>query len=337
MVIIFIGAISLRLLLPPYGTDRIAPDVSRTLLIVGLFGLVLFVYARMDFQRTLLLIVAIALTCAVGSMLIYFAQPSYERLTFFGRSSHPIMGAGAIATAVIAALAVASSPLAGPRSRAIKVGLAFAIVILVASLVLTGSRGPAIALVFAIVATPIVMASRSPLMPVIFGFGAWVLVTSSVLLEPYVQGAVCAAIPSACRGAGRQEIWLLTAQMVAENPLWGSGYGFRFTVWPHHAHNAYLGMALNYGLPLLALFVFLMAMALWRTAQMKHRSERFFVVASLIFANGFMGSDLNDPMRFFGTHYLFLWLPLCLALVAEKITQLDDSRCRSIYPSPTEA
>lgn len=320
VALIFVGAISVRMLLPPYGTDRIAPDVTRTLLIVGVFGLVFFVYERMDFQRSLLVIVAMGLACAFISMLVYFAQENFgdARLAFFGRSSHPIMGAGAIALATLAALSVASYPTGASRSHVVTAGLGVAIVVFVASLVLTGSRGPAIALVFAIATTPIVMVSRSPLIPVIFGFGAWAVVTSSVLLEPYIHGAVCQTIPSACRESARQEIWHLAGQMVAQNPMWGSGYAFRFPVWPHHAHNAYFGMALNYGVPLVLLFIGLMATALWRTAQMKHRAQRFFVVSSLIFANGFMGSDLNDPMRFLGTHHLFLWFPLCLALVSEK-------------------
>ncbi len=107
-----------------------------------------------------------------------------------------------------------------------------------------------------------------------------------------------------------------------QHPLWGSGYGFRFEGVPH-AHNAYLGMALHYGIPLCILFICLMAVALSNVARMKNKQERFFVVTMLIFANGFMGSDLSDPMRFFNTHYLFLWFPLFLALVAEKSNPTD--------------
>lgn len=320
IALIFITAISLRLMLPPSGAENSVAGtaVTRSLLIVGLYGLTLYAYARLPFRYILLLLVGVAFACTIVSFAAYILHGKYhKRLEFLGRASHSIIGAGAIATALLAALTCLWSYAREDRQRRTMLALGVAIAAFVAALVLTGSRGPIIALAFALAATPIVLRSRSPLVPIIFAFGAWAMVTSSILLEPYIHEALCPTLEFACRPSLRQGVWMATAEMVSHNPLWGAGYGFRFEGVPH-AHNSYFGMALNYGIPLLLLFIALMVAALAQTARMAHVDERRFVVAALIFANGFMGSDLSDPMRFFNTHFLFLWFPLILAFISEK-------------------
>lgn len=320
IALLFIAAISLRLMLPPYGAENAVPGtaVTRSLLIVGLYGLALYAYARLPFRYILLLLVAVAFACTIISFVSYVLHgKTHERLEFLGRASHSIIGAGAIATALLAAVTCIFSYAREDGARRQMLALGVAVAVFIAALVLTGSRGPLIALAFALAATPIVLYSRSPLTPIIFALGAWAMVTSSVLLEPYIHDALCPTLEFACRPSQRQGVWMATAEMVAQNPLWGAGYGFRFEGVPH-AHNSYFGMALNYGIPLLLLFIALMVAALAQTARMAHTDERRFVVATLIFANGFMGSDLSDPMRFFNTHFLFLWFPLILAFISEK-------------------
>jgi hypothetical protein len=45
----------------------------------------------------------------------------------------------------------------------------------------------------------------------------------------------------------------------------------------------------------------------------------------MFFAAGFLGSDLPNPFAFFNTHYLFLWLPVTLAVVAAGDTAEEES------------
>jgi O-antigen ligase len=335
LTILFITAISLRLLLPPYGAENAVPGaaITRSLLIVGLYGLTLYAYARLPFRYILLLVVIVAFACTVASFAMYvFHGKFHKRLEFLGRAQHSIIGAGAIATAVLAAVTCLLSYIREDASRLKMMLISGVIIVFLGALAMTGSRGPVMALAIALAATPIVLRSRSPLTPIAFAFGAWVIVTSSIVFEAQIHEALCPTIEFACRPSLRQGVWSATAAMIAQHPLWGVGYGFRFEGVPH-AHNTYFGMALNYGIPLLLLFVALMATALARTTRMAHKDERFFVVAGLIFANGFMGSDLSDPMRFFNTHYLFLWFPLILALISDK----DDEPLGSLAARPSSA
>ncbi|MEI9902229.1 MAG: O-antigen ligase family protein [Hyphomicrobium sp.] len=239
-----------------------------------------------------------------------------KRLEFYGRAAHPIFGAGAIAIGAIAAVTLLAYP-GGRRTHLTRLALAGMALAMMFAVVMTGSRGPLIALVSAFIAGLIAVFSKSRLVPLACAFGSWVLVTSSVLFEGPIKEALCPVARIACRSSLRQDVWSHVANTIAQHPLWGSGYGLRFVGVPH-AHNGYFGLALNYGIPLLILFICLMATALWRAAAIKSKGEKFFIVASLVFANAFMGSDLSDPMRYFNTHYLFLWFPLFLAFVSEK-------------------
>lgn len=324
IVLAFLVAISFRLLLPPYGVADTVPGaaVSRALLLVGLYGLTLYTYSQLPFTHILWMIAGAASACSVVALAAYaHHMPGYDRLVFLGRASHAIIGAGAVATAAIAAATLLTyrddrrSPLA-----AIMLALMFPL--LVYAIVLTGSRGPMLALALALVAGAIILYTRSRLLLFVSAFGAWALITASVLLDIPIKRVLCPTIELACRPSLRADVWAASVDAVVQHPLWGNGYAFRFEGVPH-AHNSYIGMALHYGIPLCILFVALMAVALSHAADMKSDEEKFFVVTTLIFANGFMGSDLSEPLRFFNTHYLFLWFPLFLALVATRSATAD--------------
>jgi len=321
ILLAFLTAINLRLLLPPYGADGVVAGaaITRGLLLVGLYGLTLYAYARLRFQAILWLLVGTAFVCTIVSLAVYaFHPPTDYRLVFLGRAAHPIFGAGAIATGSIAAITLLAYGNGTHRGRIITVLLAVCAAALVVGIYLTGSRGPLLALAFALCAAPLALRSGSRLFLFASAFGAWALVTATVLIEAPIKAALCPAISIACRDSRRHEVWQASADRILQHPLWGSGYAFRFEGDVPHAHDAYLGMALHYGIPLGILFICLMVAALSRAARLRDKQQRFFVVTMLVFANGFMGSDLSDPVRFFNTHYLFLWLPLFLAMVGDE-------------------
>lgn len=316
----FLAVISVRLLLPPYGDPQAVPGtaLARSLLLIGLFGLTFYVYARLPFEKFLWLIAVAAFACCF----IVLAIEGYDldlpgRLQFLGRASHPIFGAGAIAAGLIAAATLLFyRPL--PRKATTSAILVGMLLLLAAAVYFSGSRGPIISLLITFVAAPVVVALNIRWLFVAVPFATWALVTSTVLLEPAIKLALCPAVAFACRKSSRHDVWVASLGKIADHPLWGSGYGFRFAGVPH-AHNAYLGIGLNFGLPILLLFIALMATTLAGIQKIESKQTKFYLIAMLSFANGFMGSDLSDPLRFFNTHYVFLWIPLFIALIAPQM------------------
>ncbi len=80
-----------------------------------------------------------------------------------------------------------------------------------------------------------------------------------------------------------------------------------------HPHNGLTGVAMLYGLPILGVFIALLARASWNVSRVEDRDLKTFAAAMLVFSAGFMGSDLSDPFRFVSAHYLFFWIPLFAA------------------------
>jgi O-antigen ligase len=317
ILIVFFVGISIRLMLPPSGTQTI-PGVAatRALLLLGLYGLACYVYPRVPFARLLLLIAVVVVFVTALSLVVHVAAGSGERLAFLGRASHPIFGAGATAVGTLATATLIAGYHRILSASAIA-GLAAMLVTILVGIMLTASRGPMLALTLAALLTPIVVYTRSGVLAVGVGVLSWAVVTSSVIFEAPIKELFCPWTDLACRPSLRHDVWVASIAGIAQHPLWGYGYGFRFEGIPH-AHNAYLGMALHYGVPLCLIFIVLMATALDKAARLSSTPERIFVVGSLIFSNGFMGSDLSDPMRFFNTHYLFLWFPLFLAFIGKS-------------------
>jgi O-antigen ligase len=330
--LIFLAAMCVRLLLPPTGAaDAIpGPAVSRGLLIMGFFGLTLYVYARLRFDIILWMIAGMASATTLVAIAVFLHQmPADHRLLLLGRAAHPILGAGAIATGAIAAISLLAYHVSARRGLITTVTLLFAISAIVVGLYFTGSRGPLLSLVLAAIALPIVMLSGSRALLFVCAFGAWALVTGIILFDEQIRSVLCPMIELACRSPNRQDAWAASFAAIAQHPLWGNGYAFRLSGVPH-AHNTYFGVTLHYGIPMGILFIGVMAAALSSAARLRQVDEKCFVVGMLIFVNGFMGSDLSDPMRFFNTHYLFLWFPLVLAFIAEESREAPDDSAKHL-------
>lgn len=325
IVLVFLIASGLRLLLPPYGTAGAVPGsgVSHVLLVAGLYGLILFVQSRLCFSQILRLIAVAAFACVILTLI---AAPKFgDRLLLIGRTENPILAAGAIVAGVIAAITLLAYHADIRRAPLTVVLLAFMVCGTLTGVYLAGSRGPLLALVFALCVTPLIVSNGSRTLLFVCAFGAYALVTASVLLAAPIRHLLCPTIELACRDPSRFDVWMQSLDTIAQHPLWGVGYAFRFEGIPH-AHNTYLGMSLHYGIPLALFFVCVMAAALSRASKLKNKDEKFFVVALLIFANGFMASDLSEPLRFFNTHYVFLWLPVFLAMMRPEIAQRASIR-----------
>jgi hypothetical protein len=81
-----------------------------------------------------------------------------------------------------------------------------------------------------------------------------------------------------------------------------------------------------FGLPATALLLAAMGLGLARAARLGSGAVRTFSLAGLLFAAGFLGSDLPNPFGFLNAHFLFLWLPLVVAVAASVTPGLSPRR-----------
>ena len=318
ITIALLVAVALRLLLPPYGSNTTVPGsgVTRLVLLVGLFGVVLNAYACVKFNRLLWIIALAAFFSSLIGLGWYLHRGDFAaRLVFADRSTNPILGAGSAAVGVAATIVLFRMHTGNPGW--VRAGLVIMVALEAAAIYLSGSRGPILAFVLALVCTPLLMARSS--WTSLFGsaLAAWIFVSLCVFFEEPIKRALCPLTSLACRSSFRPDVWIASLGKIAEHPFLGLGYDFRFQG-VAHSHNAYIGLALHYGVPLLALFVAFMAICARDAMRLERKDEKLFVVFLFLFANGFMGSDLSDPIKFINTHYVFLWLPLFLAIVGQK-------------------
>jgi O-antigen ligase len=235
------------------------------------------------------------------------------RLIPFGRARHAILGAGGLAAAFLAGLAVWRG---GVRSLTVSAGLA----VVAAAILLTQSRGPVIALALALVGLVLVgrlAPERRALAAVLWGLLCFAVPVALIAAEPWIVQWLCTGDRGLCRPSMRFDMWASLLGLIPERPLFGWGPSYRFgpeTV--GHAHNGLLGTAFFFGLPAALMFVAAMGLGLARAARLARGPLRDFCLAGLFFAATYLGTDLPNPFAFLNTHYLFLWLPLVAAVAA---------------------
>jgi len=174
-----------------------------------------------------------------------------------------------LASSIIAAVALAGGVLPGTRQPVIRLALLAAIVLLVAGLVGSGSRGGTLAAAVAMVAAVIVFKGRR----------APVIAAAAVLVS--IAALTFASAPAAYERVtdfdndnGRSDLWYIAWEMGKDRPVNGVGLN-NFTLHsgdyvqepgqlqavgnivedPHFVHNTYLQLFAEGGIPALALFL----------------------------------------------------------------------------------
>ena len=299
---------------------RPVSDFSKTGLLAAFFLFAAQTSRVLSTRQILWIIASIGAASAFLSIIVHVlkAPDLMDRMIPLGRGGNPIPGAGALASALIATIALWREELG--RSRKTMAILLLLAVPLVASLVLTQSRGPLVAFCLAL-PLAFLLERRGMLIVLLACLASWLVVTGLVIFEPTIKAIVCGSNTDWCRPSLRNEVWERVRDQIALHPILGSGPEFRFPYqWLSHAHNGLFGIALYFGLGGLAASALMAAGYARCLTRGTDDTLRFFGIASLIFSFGYMGADLPNPFAFFNTHYLFMWFPILLVLARDRFS-----------------
>jgi hypothetical protein len=311
---------------------RPASDFSKIGLLAAFFLFAAQTYRVFNTRQILWIIACIGAASAFLSIIIHVVKAPHlmDRMIPLGRGGNPIPGAGALAGALIATVALCKGEMS--KSRKTLATLLMLAVPLVAGLVLTQSRGPLVALCLAL-PLAFLLERRGMLMVLMACLATWFIVTGLVIFEPTIKDIMCGSNSGWCRPSNRNEVWERVRDQIALHPILGSGPEFRFPFeWLSHAHNGLFGIALYFGLGGLVASGLMAAGYARCLARGADDTLRFFGLASIIFSFGYMGADLPNPFAFFNTHYLFMWFPILLVLARDKSS--SDFTAASAAPVP---
>ena len=237
-----------------------------------------------------------------------FLQVPADRMTGWAETRHPILGASIIGGSVLLA--------AGEMLRGRQIALMAATIISgLIFIVLTGSRGPLIAIAGTL------MVLLAALRPRVLGGAALGLMLG--------LGAVVVALPGSLQAAfahvmqrgwsNRLAIWDISLDKIAQNPIFGSGpatlLGRPGEDFPH---NLFLSTWLYSGLIGVALLLAVLALAARAAWSDADRIMRWSLLALLLHLVLSGLTDLSQVTKGPGPMWYILWLPIALALSARR-------------------
>ena len=299
---------------------RSVDDLSKIGLLTAFFLLAAQTSRVLSTRQILWIIAGIGAASGFLSIVVHVvrAPDLMDRMIPLGRGGNPIPGAGALASALIATVALWLDE--SHRHRKTMALLLMLAVPLMAALVLTQSRGPLVALCLAL-PFALLLERRGMLVVLVACLASWLVVTGLVMFEPSIKAIICGNNSDWCRPSNRSQVWELVRDQIALHPILGSGPDFRFPYeWLSHAHNGLFGIVLYFGLGGLAASALMVTGYARCLTRGTDDTLRFFGLASLIFTFGYMGADLPNPFAFFNTHYLFMWFPILLVLARDKFS-----------------
>lgn len=230
-------------------------------------------YTAMRGRRDVMLVLAAIVIGAVLAAGFGILQPPEASIALEGRATGTIGDPNELAAALLVGLALAAGfALGRERSPALRLGALLAIPLCAAGIFLSLSRGGLIALAALLVAGTVFA-------------GRWRLAVTAILVAVVAGGVVyftqIASLPARERvtssngGSGRSDLWTVGLRMVDAHPLGGVGVGnfpvvsrnyalqpgalrrsdLIFSAEPKIAHNTYLQIMAETGVPGLLLFL----------------------------------------------------------------------------------
>lgn len=321
-----------------HGFGRLAPGVFAALAVTVWFGLTLvwgvdqpqgrvqgyaisafinsvlvlagFVFFRnadeADFARFARTIALAAAANALLSLVLHFGfRPNEGRLGGWAETRHPILGADVMAVAFV----FAAEAIRRARSRRETILFAACAVLTVVFILLSGSRGPLLALAAATAC--LLIPSRTA------RFLALAAAASAVLAYFAVPAVDDFVHTNLSRTPYRFEIWSATLDYVRERPFVGHGVAnVRWFVDPQFTfpHSIYMS-ALYYGGAIgLTLLLALFATAAWAAWRIPNRNERLHSLALLAIPVVAGLTDIGQAIKAPSEEWYIVWLPVLAVL-----------------------
>ena len=228
-------------------------------------------------------------------------HPWVARLEGLGQLSHPILGAYAMGVAGILMLHWV------PRQRAMQALWVVALGLLGLFVVLTQSRGAALALLLTVICMPLWRPDRrTVIISVLALLGA-------IAVFWYMQALVLE------RGASyRPEIFMGSLQMIREHPWTGLGLGADFTVTAvgitfDHSHNLFTSVAIELGLPGLLFWCIAWFSVFFYAWRARATLLGQGVLGAWVFSMLAMQFDAASLLGTPRAEWFITWLPIALA------------------------
>ena len=267
----------------------------------GLCTLVFFIFVRESARAPLVTVIcAGALINAVIAIALFaVGHGDASRMAGWAETRHPILGASIMGGAVV--LSVGRVLGGGDRrlpAATILAGLAF--------IVLTGSRGPLLAIM---VTLAVLLAALRPR-----ALAGVAVIAAVPLIWP---GIIARALE---RGwSNRLDIWQISLRKIAEHPIFGTGpatlLGRPGEDFPH---NLFLSTWLYSGIIGLALLLAVIALAVRAAWSESDRVLRWTLLALLLHLVLSGLTDLSQITKGPGPMWYIVWLPIALALSGHK-------------------
>ena len=300
---------------------------AKTMAYIALFILSFPILANGQPERVVRLLqwggLGLALIALVAMVRFYFVLGHgwTERLEGLGQLAHPILGAYAIGVACVWMLHWV------PQGRGMKMLWLLALGLLGGFVVLTQSRGAAVALLLTVLAMPLWRRDRRTVVIALAG-----LIGAGVVFW-YMQALMLE------RGSSyRPEIFMASVEMIKSHLWTGLGLGMRYHVTSvgltfDHSHNLFTSVGIVYGLPGLIFWSvawFSVLFYAWRARTTVLGQGVIGVWVFSMLAMQFDAASLLDSPR---AEWFITWLPVALAtLLTFKKASIDACDKISRFP-----
>jgi O-antigen ligase len=261
-------------------------------------------------------LVAVAAANAVFSIAVFLiTHPVFRRLTGWGATAHPILGAAVMSVACLTALARVLAAQAPGRARALNLA---ACLVMAAFILMTESRGPMLAAGAGVV---VLCAASVWRVRAFAGLGAFVLAWYA--LPQAVRRHGEAALIE--RGSShRFEVWDYTLARIRERPLFGHGLASNLHLNVGDArhdqitfpHDLYLSLLYYSGAVGLLIFAALSGLLTWRLAGRAAWRDGEWPWLTALWLNVLtVGlTDIGQITKGPGPIWFIVWLPVGLLL-----------------------
>jgi hypothetical protein len=261
---------------------------------------------------------AFAALSAAISLGLHFIEP-HTRLFAIGRAVNPIPAAGGFAAGITAAFLIWRMT---PPSAVARPLLLLGLAALITAMILTGSRGPIVGIIAALVLGAWLIHRPSivfVLTAAISVFGGLVLLMA---MEDWLRPFLCPLSERLCSPTFRPLIWGWTFNHIQTSPFLGTGPHHRFTTDAlNNPHNGLFGLTMYYGIPFALIALTFFILALRRIIRDAAPLPKAWCIVSLIFTSAYIASDQSNIFAFFNTHYVFFWIPFLLAYASAVIPE----------------